>query len=140
MGDVLCSVRILLNTSVHSLFLNSVPLSVSIFFDGPNTQQMLSVYAFNTLSAFLDFIGMQKVNPVSMHTAVSAYLFPLLKGGGVEFSNQVHGNEFHWLWWHLEVFLLDLLDFYVVFCTCAACVTVSLNNCFHAFPMVHLFE
>ena len=82
MAEVLCSVRILLNTSVHSLFLNSVPLSVSIFFDGPNTQQMLSVYAFITSSAFLDFIGMQKVNPVSMHTAMSAYLFPLLEGGG----------------------------------------------------------
>ena len=82
MGDVLCSVHILLNTSVHSLFLNSVPLSVSIFFDGPNTQQMLSVYAFITSFAFLDFIGMQKVNPVSMHTAMSAYLFPLLGGGG----------------------------------------------------------
>ena len=130
---------ILLNTSVHSLFLNSVPLSVSIFFDGPNTQQMLSVYAFITSSAFLDFIGMQKVNPVSMHTAMGAYLFPLLEGG-VEFSNQVHGNEFHWLWRHLEVFLLDLLDFYVVLCTCAACITVSLNSLFHAFSMVHLFE
>ena len=139
MGDVLCSVHILLNTSVHSLFLNSVPLSVSIFFDGPNTQQMLSVYAFITSSAFLDFIGMQKVNPVSMHTAMSAYLFPLLEEG-VEFSNQVHGYEFHWLWRHLEVFLLDLLDFYVVLCTCAARVTVSLNGLFHAFPMVHLFE
>ena len=78
---VLCSVRILLNTSVHSLFLNSVPLSVSIFFDGPNTQQMLSVYAFITFSVILDFIGMQKVNPVSMDTAVRAYLFPLLEGG-----------------------------------------------------------
>ena len=83
MGEVLCSVCILLNTSVHSLFLNSVPLSVSIFFDDPNTQQILSVYAFITSSAFLDFIGMQKVNPVSMHTAVSTYLFPLLGGGGI---------------------------------------------------------
>ena len=81
MGDVLCSVHIFLNTSVHSLFLNSVPLSVSIFFDGLNTQHMLSVYAFITSSAFFDFIGMQKVNPGSMHTAVSAYLFPLLEGG-----------------------------------------------------------
>ena len=81
MGEVLCSVHILLNTPVDSLFLNSVPLSVSIFFDGPNTQQMLSVYAFSTSSAFLDFIGMQKVNSVSIHTAVSAYLFPLLEGG-----------------------------------------------------------
>ena len=83
---------------------------------------------------------MQKVNPVSMHTAVSAYLFPLLEGGGVEFSNQVHGNEFHGLWWHLEVFLLDLLDFNVVLCACAACVTVSLDSLFHTFPVVHLFE
>ena len=139
MGDVLCSVRILLNISVHSLFLNSVPLSVSIFFDGQNTQQMLSVYAFITSSAFLDFIGIQKVNPVSMHTAVSAYLFPLHEGG-VKFSNQVHGNEFHWFWWYLEVFLLDLLDFYVVLCTCVARITVSLNSLFHTFPMVHLFE
>ena len=81
MGDVLCSVHILLNTSVQSLFFNSVPLSVSIFCDGPNTQQMLSVYAFITSSAFLDLIGMQKVNSVSMHTAISAYLFPLLEGG-----------------------------------------------------------
>ena len=82
MGDVLCSVCILLNTSVHSLFLKSVPLSVSIFFDGLNIQQMLSVYAFITSSAFFDLIGMQKVNPVSMHTAMSAYLFPLLEGTG----------------------------------------------------------
>ena len=139
MGDVLCSVCILLNTSVHSLFLNSVPFSVSIFFNGPNTQQMLSVYAFITSSAFLDFIGMQKVNPVSMHTAMRAYLLPLLEGG-VEFSNQVHGNEFHWLWWYLEVFFLDLLDFYVVLCMCAACVTVSLNSLFHTFPVVQLLE
>ena len=122
------------------VFLNSVPLSVSIFFDGLNTQQMLSVYAFITSSAFLDFIGMQKVNPVSMHTTVSAYLFPLLEGGGVEFSNQIHGNEFHWLWWYLEVFLLDLLDFYVVCGTRAACVTVSLNSLFHTFPVVQLLE
>ena len=38
------------------------------------------------------------------------------------------------------MFLLDLLDFYVVLCTFAAHVTVSLNSLFHAFPMVHLFE
>ena len=49
---------------------------------------MLSVYAFITFSAFLDFIGMQQVNPVSMHTAVSAYLFPLFdRGGGILQSN-----------------------------------------------------
>ena len=81
MGEVLCFVHILLNTSVYSLFLNSVPLSVNIFFYGPNTQHMSSVYIFITSSASLDFIGMQKVNPVSMHTAMSAYLFPLLEGG-----------------------------------------------------------
>ena len=52
----------------------------------------------------------------------------------MEFSNQVHGNEFYWLWWCLKVFLLDLLYFYIVFCACAACVTVSLDS-FHAFFM-----
>ena len=81
MGDVLCSVLTFLNTSAHILFLNSVPLSVRILFEGPKTQHMLSMYAFTTSSAFLDFIGMQKVNPVNMHTAVSAYLLPLLDGG-----------------------------------------------------------
>ena len=139
MGEVLCSVSILLNTSVHSLFLNSVPLSVSIFFDGPNTQQMLSVYAFITSSAFLDLIGMQKVNPVSMHTAVSAYLFPLLEGGWNSPIKSMAMN-FHWLWWYLEVFFLDLLDFYVVFSTGAACFSVSLDSLFHTFPVVQLFE
>ena len=87
MGEVLCSVCILLKTSVHSLFLNSLPYSVSIFFEGPNTQQMLSVYAFITFSTFLDFIGMQKVNPVIIHTAVSAYLFSLLERGGILLSS-----------------------------------------------------
>ena len=81
MCKVLCYVLILLNTSVHSLFFSSVPLFVSIFFEGPNTQQMLSEYTFITSSAFLDFIWMQKVNPVSMHTAMSGYLFSLLEGG-----------------------------------------------------------
>ena len=139
MGDVLCSVHILLNTSVQTLFLNSVPLSVRIFFEGPNTQHMLSVYAFITSSAFSDFIGMQKVNPVSMHTAMSAYLFSLLEGGGVKFSYQVHCDEFHWLWGYFEVFLLNLLHFDVVFCTCDACSAMSLNCSFHAFPVVQGF-
>ena len=136
MGNVLCSVHYCLKTSVHSLFLNSVPLSVKIFFEGPNTQHMLSVYAFMTSSAFLDFIGMQKVNPVSMHTAVSAYLFPLLEG--VEFCYQVHCNEFHWLDGYIEVFLLNLLHLYVVFCTHGACSTVSLNCSFHSLPVLHV--
>ena len=54
--------------------------------------------------------------------------------------DQVHGNEFHWLLWYLEVFLLDLLDFYVVLCTCAACITVSLDSLFHTFPVEQLLE
>ena len=58
----------------------------------------------------------------------------------MEFSNQVHGNEFHSLWWYLEVFLLDLLDFYVVLRACAACIAVSLNSFFHTLPMVQLLE
>ena len=43
MGVNFCSVFSFLNTSVQSLFLNSVPLSVSIFFDGPNGQHMWSM-------------------------------------------------------------------------------------------------
>ena len=58
------SVFSLSNTSVHSLFLNSVPLSMRIFLDGP-----------------MDFNGMQNVNPINMHMAVRAYLLPLLDAG-----------------------------------------------------------
>ena len=76
-----CSVFSLSNTSVHSLFLNSVPLSVRIFLDGPKGQHMWLMYAFITLSARLDFSGMQNVNPFNMHTAVRAYLLPLLDAG-----------------------------------------------------------
>ena len=38
------------------------------------------------------------------------------------------------------MFFLDLLDFYVVFSTRAACITVSLDSLFHTFPVVQLFE
>ena len=38
------------------------------------------------------------------------------------------------------MFLLDLLDFYVVLCTHAACITMSLDGLFHTFPMVQLLE
>ena len=73
-----CSVFSLSNTSVQSLFLNSVLLSVRIFLDDPKGQQM---YAFITSSVHLDFRGMQNVNPVSMHMAVKVYLLPLLDAG-----------------------------------------------------------
>ena len=76
-----CSVYSLSNTSVHSLFLNSVPLSMRIFLDGPKGQQMWSMYAFIMSSAHLDFSGMQNVNLVNMHMAVRVYLFPLLDAG-----------------------------------------------------------
>ena len=76
-----CSVYILSNTSVQSLFLKSVPLSVRIFLEGPKGQHMWSMYAFITSSAHLDFSGMQNVNPVNMHIAVNAYLLPLLDAG-----------------------------------------------------------
>ena len=117
----------------------TLQLSVSIYFDGPNTQQMLSVYAFITSSAFLDFIGMQKVNPVSMHTAVSAYLFPLLEGGrwnspikSMAMNSIGCGGTLKCSFWICWTFML-----------CIAHVLhalVSLNSLFHAFPMVHLFE
>ena len=76
-----CSVFSFLKTSVQSLFLNLVPLSVRIFLEGPNVQQMWLMYAFITSSARLDFSGMQNVNPVNMHMAVSAYLLHLLDAG-----------------------------------------------------------
>ena len=128
-------VRNLLNTSVQSLFLNSVPLSVSIFFDGPNTQQMLSVYAFITSSSLLDLIRMQKVNPVSMHTAISAYLFPLLEGGwnspikSMAMNSIGCGGTLKCSFWICCTFIL-------CFAHVTACVTVSLDSLFHAFPMV----
>ena len=40
MGVNFCSVFNFSNTSVQSLFLNSVLLSVNIFLDGPKGQQM----------------------------------------------------------------------------------------------------
>ena len=76
-----CSILHFSNTSVQSLFLNSVPLSVRIFLDGPKVQQMWFRYAFTMSSAFLVFMGIQNVNPVSMHTAVRVYLLPLLDAG-----------------------------------------------------------
>ena len=75
---IFCSVFSFSNISVQSLFLNSVLLSVRIFLDGPKGQQMWSMYALIMSSAYFDFRGMQNVNPVSMHMAVRAYLFPLL--------------------------------------------------------------
>ena len=39
------------------------------------------MYAFIMSSARFDFSGMQNVNPVSMHTAIRVYLFPLLDAG-----------------------------------------------------------
>ena len=80
-----CSVLSFSNTSVQSLFLNSVPLSVRIFLDGLKVQHMWSIYALITSSAHLLFNGMHNVNPVSMHTAVRANLLPLLDAGA-EFS------------------------------------------------------
>ena len=76
-----CSVFSFSNTSVYSLFLNSVPLSVRIFLDSPKGQHMWSMYAFITSSTCFDFNVMQNVNRVSMHTAVRAYLLPLLDAG-----------------------------------------------------------
>ena len=81
MGVNFCSVFSFSNISVHNLFLNLVPLSVSIFLDGPNGQHMWSMYAFITSSACFDFRGIQNVNHVSMHTAVKVYLLPLLDAG-----------------------------------------------------------
>ena len=76
-----CSIFSFSNTSVQSLFLNSVPLSVNIFLDGLNVQHMWSMFALIMSSAHLDFSGIQNVNPVSMQTAVRAYLLPLLDAG-----------------------------------------------------------
>ena len=76
-----CSIFGFSNTSVHSLFLNLVPLSVRIFLDGPKVQHMWSMYVFIMSSAHLDFRGIQNVNPVSMHTTVRVYLLPLLDAG-----------------------------------------------------------
>ena len=81
MGVNFCSIFSFSNTSVHSLFLNSVPLSVRIFRDGPKVQHMWSMYTFITSSVCLDFRGIQNVNPVSMHTALRVYLLPLLDAG-----------------------------------------------------------
>ena len=81
MGVNFCSILNFSKTSVQSLFLNSVPLSVRIFLDGPKVQHMWSMKAFITSSAHLLFNGMQNVNPVSMHTAVKANLLPLLDAG-----------------------------------------------------------
>ena len=71
----------LLKTSIHSLFLNSVPLSVRIFLEGPKGLYMWFKYALITSYPFLDLIGMQNVKPGIMQTAVKAYLLPLLDTG-----------------------------------------------------------
>ena len=96
MGVNFCSVLSFLNTSVQSLFLNLVPLSVRIFLDGPKVQYMWSIYAFITSSAHLLFSGMQNVNPVSMHTAVSANLFPLLDAGWNSPIRPIAMNSIGW--------------------------------------------
>ena len=47
-----------------------------------------------TSSARLDLSGMQNVNPVNMHMAVSAYLLPLLEAGWNS-PIKFHCYEFH---------------------------------------------
>ena len=47
-------------------------------------------------SACLDFSGMQNVNPVSMHTAVSAYLLPLLDAGWNSPIKSIAMNSIGW--------------------------------------------
>ena len=96
MGVNFCSVFSLSNTSVHNLFLNLVPLSVSIFLDGPKGQHMWSIYAFISSSTHSDFSGMQNVNPVSMHTAVRAYLLPLLDAGWNSPIKSIAMNSMGW--------------------------------------------
>ena len=96
MGVNFCSVFSFSNTSVHNLFLNSVPLSLSIFLDGPKEQHMWSIYAFITSSAHFDFRGIQNVNPLSMHTAVKAYLLPLLDAGWNSPIKSIAMNSMGW--------------------------------------------
>ena len=91
-----CSIFNFSNTSVHNLFLNLIPLSVSIFLDGPKEQHMWSMYAFITSSVCFDFRGIQNVNPVSMHTAVKAYLLPLLNVGWNSPINTIAMNCIGW--------------------------------------------
>ena len=91
-----CSVLSFSNTSVQSLFLNSVPLSMRIFLDGPKVQHMWSTYALITSSACLLFNGMQNVNPVSMHTAVRANLLPLLDAGWNSPIRSIAMNSIGW--------------------------------------------
>ena len=57
MGVNFCSIFSFSNTSVQSLFLNSVPLSVNIFLDGPKVQHMWSMLALIMSSARFDYSG-----------------------------------------------------------------------------------
>ena len=84
------------NTSVQSLFLNSVPLSVRIFLDGPKVQHIWLMLAFITSSVCLLFSGMQNVNPVSIHTAVKANLLPLLDAGRNSPIRSIAMNSIGW--------------------------------------------
>ena len=68
-------------TLENKSFLNSVPLSVSSFLQTPNGNAMWSLQTVAISSADLFLIGMQNVYPVSIHTAVNAYLLPLDEGG-----------------------------------------------------------
>ena len=48
------------------------------------------------LLSCLDFSGMQNVNPVSMHTAVRAYLLPLLDTGWNSPIKSIAMNSMGW--------------------------------------------
>ena len=75
-----------------SLFLNSVPLSVRILLLPPKTQYTLSLYALQTVVAFLSGIATAMVNPVSMSITVNTYLFPLLLCGCIGPTRSIQIN------------------------------------------------
>ena len=51
---------------------------------------------FITSSAFFDLNGMQNVNPVSIHVAVSVYLLPLLDAGWNSLIKSIAMNSMGW--------------------------------------------
>ena len=57
---------------------------------------MWLMYAFITSSTCFDFNGMQNVNPVSMQTAVRAYLLHLLDAGWNSPIKSIAMNSMGW--------------------------------------------
>ena len=99
---------------------------------------MWFLHAVTISSADLFFIGMQKVYPVSMQTAVSAYLFPFEEGGGIHQLDpylQIPLAELL-----VQIFVFQIVFLNLLYCTSLTAFTVPQHMCSHSFPVGQMLD